>query len=100
MGSATDDLLTLLTFVLPAFLRLAEFYTSNDKAAIAARAELDSREPFFTQLHDELRTLDHSMPTWTADYLISERSLRRILDLFESRFVKVQPVRLSMKRRS
>ncbi len=82
----TDNIL-LLTIIVPAFLDLAAFYTSDHKDAIAARADVGLREPFFTKLHDELQRLNDALSTWSQTMRVPEPILGRVLELFESRFV-------------
>jgi hypothetical protein len=90
--SPSQELLGLLSAVTPEFLKLAAFFTGNNKAAISARQRLGN-EPFYTKLHVEFKSLADTLCSWDItieipDYV--ERNLRRTLDGLESRFVKTQ----------
>jgi hypothetical protein len=87
MPLGNTDNISLLTIIVPAFLDLAAFYTSDHKDAIAARADLGPRESFFAKLHDELQRLNDALSTWPQTMRVPEPILARVLELFESRFV-------------
>jgi hypothetical protein len=87
------EYLQLLAVVCPAFLRLATFFTSDDEAAQAARAELDEKEPFYANLHVELKSLSETVSDWDLAVAVSDVVLTRVLDVLESRFV--DPSRVS-----
>jgi hypothetical protein len=78
----------LLAAVTPAFLDLAAFFTSDDKTALAARALLDTKDAFYTKLHTELKILSDILESQdNAAQIPDGTSIRRLLDVFESRFV-------------
>ena len=87
----THELLLLLARVVPEFLRLAAFYTGNHKDALAAQQKLD-REPFYVKLHQEFTDLDDTLCGWDSTISIPdivEQTLMRVLDVLESRFIKL-----------
>lgn len=84
----TSDFLPLLSAIVPAFLHLAAFYTSNDPIAVAARAKLDLKESFYAKLHDDLQVLNDILTAWDQTIPAPEGELTRVLDVFESRFIK------------
>jgi hypothetical protein len=81
------DHLQLLTATCTAFLRLAIFFTSDDEAAQAARAELDDTEPFYANLHVELKSLCETLSDWDPAVAVPDVVLTRVLDVLESRFI-------------
>jgi len=86
------DLLHLLASVTPEFLKLAVFFTGHNKAALAARQRLNL-EPFYAKLHLEFKILGESLSGWHDSIEISdlvESLIIRVLDVLESRFVKVR----------
>ncbi|PMD49853.1 subtilisin-like protein [Hyaloscypha bicolor E] len=85
-----QELLLLMSAVVPEFLKLATTFTDNSAAAIAARRPLE-KEAFYTKLHVEFKSLDETLSSWDRNLDIPEpveRTLNRALDVLESRFVK------------
>lgn len=77
------DVLQLLSAVVPAFLTLATFYISDNSDALAARAKLGPREPYFAKVYDELQVLDETLRGWNQTSLPPNSVLKHMLDLFE-----------------
>jgi hypothetical protein len=87
----SQELLLLLSAVIPEFLKLATFFTGNNKAALSARHQLD-KEPFYTKLHVEFKSLEDTLSVWDTEIKIPDSAgctLVRALDGLESRFVKI-----------
>ncbi|CZR60317.1 uncharacterized protein PAC_10213 [Phialocephala subalpina] len=87
-----QDLLELLSAVIPEYLKLAAFFTGDDKAALSTRQNLD-KEPFYTKLHVEFKGLEEILSVWDNKIEIPgpiEHTLTKALDVLESRFVKIQ----------
>jgi hypothetical protein len=82
------EYLQLLSAVCLTFLRLSTFFTSQDKAALTARAKLDDKEPFYANLCVELKSLSETLSAWDQSVRVPDYVLTRVLDVFESRLVE------------
>jgi hypothetical protein len=87
----SSERLALLRSVLPSFLALAESLNSRDPDAAAGRVKsklkLEDKDPFYVDLHVELRDLSRILSAWGDPVTVPEMTLEAILDVLESRVV-------------
>ena len=86
MAPALDHL-SLLSGVIPAFLDLAAFFTSNHEIAFAARNELGPKDFFYTKFYDELSILSDTLSALGEAVCAPASIPTQVLDVLETRFL-------------